>query len=771
MMYRRAIPDQEERMDYTEFVAGKLRAQPPTAAGLATLPDWPLFPWQRAITDLALTRGRAAIFADTGTGKTRMELAWAHAVSEAAGKPVLLLAPLAVGKQTVREAQAIGAGSEVRYLATADDVLASDRVVVTNYERLHHFEPLRPILGGIVLDESSILKALDGKTRRALTDFAQTIPYRLCATATPAPNDYIELGQHAEFLGVLTAKEMMALYFTQDGNSTQKWRLKGHARESFWRWCASWATAMRRPSDVGFPGGDPLYDLPPLNVHQVEVEAESPHATGTLFKMEARTLQERREARKATLAERVAAAVRLIEAEPDEQWLVWCDLNDESHALAKVITGAVEVKGADSVEHKEASLLGFADGEIRALVTKPSIAGHGMNFQRCARVVFVGLSDSFERYYQAIRRTWRFGQDRPVECYVVTADVEGAVVRNIQEKQRKAEAMQDELVRAMADRTAEHLAARGQYETDEASGDGWRMLLGDCVERLGEVEDESVGLSVFSPPFPTMYVYTDQARDMGNVRDVREMIAHYEFLLPELMRVLMPGRTVAVHLAQAQSRKVDGLEIGLIDFRGETIAAMTRAGFTFYGEVTIDKNPQVKAVRTKDRGLLFKSLAEDSANMRMAQADYLLQFRKPGENPHPIRDGISEKYDNEHGWITPEEWIEWAAPVWYRASEHYPGGIRETDVLNVSAARDEKDERHLCPLQLGVIERAVKLWSAPGEMVLSPFAGVGSEGFRALQLGRRFTGVELKRSYFDTACRNLMAAAASRDTLALDVGA
>jgi DNA modification methylase len=700
-----------------------------------------------------------------------MELAWAHAVSEAAGKPVLLLAPLAVGKQTVREAQAIGAGSEVRYLATADDVLASDRVVVTNYERLHHFEPLRPILGGIVLDESSILKALDGKTRRALTDFAQTIPYRLCATATPAPNDYIELGQHAEFLGVLTAKEMMALYFTQDGNSTQKWRLKGHARESFWRWCASWATAMRRPSDVGFPGGDPLYDLPPLNVHQVEVEAESPHATGTLFKMEARTLQERREARKATLAERVAAAVRLIEAEPDEQWLVWCDLNDESHALAKVITGAVEVKGADSVEHKEASLLGFADGEIRALVTKPSIAGHGMNFQRCARVVFVGLSDSFERYYQAIRRTWRFGQDRPVECYVVTADVEGAVVRNIQEKQRKAEAMQDELVRAMADRTAEHLAARGQYETDEASGDGWRMLLGDCVERLGEVEDESVGLSVFSPPFPTMYVYTDQARDMGNVRDVREMIAHYEFLLPELMRVLMPGRTVAVHLAQAQSRKVDGLEIGLIDFRGETIAAMTRAGFTFYGEVTIDKNPQVKAVRTKDRGLLFKSLAEDSANMRMAQADYLLQFRKPGENPHPIRAGISEKYDNEHGWITPEEWIEWAAPVWYRASEHYPGGIRETDVLNVSAARDEKDERHLCPLQLGVIERAVKLWSAPGEMVLSPFAGVGSEGFRALQLGRRFTGVELKRSYFDTACRNLMAAAASRDTLALDVGA
>lgn len=757
-------------MDYQEFVAGKLRHAPPVADKPALIPDWPLFPWQRALVDLALHRGRAAIFADTGTGKTRMELAWAHAVSIAMGQPVLLLAPLAVGKQTCREAESIGATAN--YRATADEIEMTDRIIVTNYERLHHFEPVRHTLGGIVLDESSILKGFDGKTRKALQDFARDVPYRLCATATPAPNDYIELGQHAEFLGVLTAKEMLALYFTQDGNSTQKWRLKGHAHQPFWRWVASWATAMRKPSDVGFPEGDELYRLPPLSVHQVEVQAPSEHAIGTLFKMEANTLAERREARKNTLAERVAKAVELVEAEPDEQWLVWCDLNDESAALAKAITGAVEVKGADTAEHKEASLLGFADGNVRALVTKPSIAGHGMNFQRCARVVFVGLSDSFERYYQAIRRSWRFGQTRPVECYVVTADVEGAVVRNIEDKQRRAEQMQDELVQAMADRTAEHLAARGKYETDEATGDGWRMLLGDCVERLADVDDESVGLSIFSPPFPTMYVYTDQARDMGNVANIREMIAHYEFLLPELYRVLMPGRTVAVHLAQAQSRKVDGLEVGLLDFRGETIAAMQRAGFTFYGEVTIDKNPQVKAVRTKDRGLLFKSLATDSAHMRMAQADYLLQFRKPGINPNPIRAGISEKYQPDGGgWVTAEEWIEWAAPVWYRQSEHYPGGIRETDVLNVSAARDERDERHLCPLQLGVIERAVKLWSAPGEMVLSPFGGVGSEGYESLRLGRRFTGVELKRSYWETACRNLERAVEKRETLTLEVGA
>jgi hypothetical protein len=269
-------------MDYQEFVGAKLRAAPPVADKATAAPEWPLFPWQRALTDLALGRGRAALFTDTGTGKTRMELAWAHAVSVAMGKPVLLLAPLAVGKQTCREAEAIGAAMEARYTPDAEHVLAGDRIVVTNYERLHHFEPLREKFGGIVLDESSILKSLDGKTRKALTEFARDMPYRLCATATPAPNDYIELGQHAEFLGVLSAKEMMALYFTQDGNSTQNWRLKGHADGAFWKWVASWATAMRKPSDVGYPEGDALYDLPPLNVHQVEVEARSDHPTGTL---------------------------------------------------------------------------------------------------------------------------------------------------------------------------------------------------------------------------------------------------------------------------------------------------------------------------------------------------------------------------------------------------------------------------------------------------------------------------------------------------------
>lgn len=298
------------------------------------------------------------------------------------------------------------------------------------------------------------------------------------------------------------------------------------------------------------------------------------------------------------------------------------------------------------------------------------------------------------------------------------------------------------------------------------SGDRWTMMLGDCVERTAEIDDETVGLQVFSPPFPGMYVYSDSERDMGNSRTVEELVDHFRFLMPELLRTLMPGRHCCVHLTQTIKVKyLDGVS-GIRDFRGAVIAAMETAGFNYYGEVCIDKDPQVKAIRTKDQGLLFKSLATDSSRMHMALADYLLQFRKPGDNTEPIRAGVSERYGNPEGWITAEEWIEWAAPVWYRATPNYPGGIRETDVLNAAVARDAPDERHIALLQLGVIERAVKLWSNPGDLVFSPFAGIGSEGVGALRNGRRFAGVELKPSYFATACRNLTTAEGQMSLLA-----
>lgn len=431
----------------------------------------------------------------------------------------------------------------------------------------------------------------------------------------------------------------------------------------------------------------------------------------------------------------------------------------ESEALAKAIPGAVEIRGSDSDAYKTASMFGFANGEIRVLVTKPSIAGHGMNWQHCARMAFVGLSHSFEQVYQATRRCWRFGQLRPVDCYVITSETEGAVVRNIQRKERQADEMMNELIQHMQGLALDgyHPAQRNEmvYREDVARGEKWALYLGDSVRQLRNVASNTVGLTVTSPPFPGMYAYTNSAHDIGNTTTIDEMIAHFRFLMPELLRVTMPGRMCCIHLMQLTAMKSREGYIGIHDYRGRVIQAMQESGWVYAGEVTIDKNPQVQAVRNKERGLLFKTLATDSSLMRMALADYLIYFRKPGENLMPVRAGISDRYDNPHGWITEEEWIEWAAPVWYRQQAGKKGGIRETDVLNVAQARDTNDERHLCPLQIGVIERAVKLWSAPGDLVLDPFNGIGSTGWKALQLGRHYVGCELKESYWRSAIRNL----------------
>jgi DNA modification methylase len=745
--------------DYAAFLAGKRLDDPPSGFECDDL-NPALFDWQREVVRWALRRGRAAIFADCGLGKTPMQLEWAHRVHEEHGRGecVLILAPLAVTAQTQREGDKFGIPVNV----CRDQSDVRDGINITNYERLAAFRPEQ--FCGIVLDESSILKAYDGKTRRDIQEFARAIPFRLACTATPAPNDHAELANHAEFLGVMSGREMLALFFKQDGNTTHKWRLKGHAEAEFWKWLATWAVALRSPADLGF--SDDAFRLPPLNMHSIVVP--SPNAGVGLFNMEAQTLPERQAARRESVAERVAAIAELVNAS-DEQWLVWCNLNTESDALKRAIPGAVEVRGSDTPEHKERSMLGFADGKVRALVTKPSIAGFGMNWQNCARVAFVGLSDSYEQFYQAVRRSWRFGQTRPVECFVVTAEAEGAVVRNIGRKEKAAARMMEEIVTHMDGLSlgrAERDVADYEHETRE--GAGWTLHLGDCVERLAELDANSVGLAVFSPPFPGMYAYTNTPRDMGNVTSQAQMIDQYAFLVPELLRVMKPGRTVAVHLTQGVAFKGADGYVGIKDFRGAVIRTMEDAGFRYYGEVCIDKCPQLKAIRTKDSGLMFKSLATDSARMHMALADYVLQFRAPGDNAEPIRAGISEKYKNADGWITQEEWIEWAAPVWQRQSDKFPKGIRETNVLNVRVAREEKDERHLCPLQLDVIERCVKLWSNPGDLVLSPFAGIGSEGHVALKLRRRFVGVELKRSYFETACRNL---AASEQQLVLGFNA
>lgn len=444
---------------YQTFLDRKTITDPPTGMDPDTLPKC-LFDFQEAITRWALRRGRAAIFAGTGLGKSLMELAWSQAVADYTDKPVLIFAPLAVAAQIVREGDKFGLIA--RQVRSQSDVAPG--VNVTNYQKLDHFDLLA--FGGIVLDESSILKSTDGHYRTRLIEECSDVPFRLAATATPAPNDFMELGNHAEFLGVMSYTDMLATFFTHDGGETQKWRLKGWAETRFWQWMASWSVMLRHPRDLGFEQRG--YDLPPLNQiqHTVSVEYAPSIETGLLFPLEARTMSERITARRGTVAERVEQAKAITPSDRPFVW--WCNLNSESEALAKSIPGAVEVRGSDSEEDKERKLREFTEGRIRILVTKPSIAGFGMNWQHCADTGFVGLNDSFEQVYQAVRRFWRFGQDRPVNVHFIASEIEGAVVQNIKRKEADADRMAMAMVEHMADLSAETIRGMVRDREDYA---------------------------------------------------------------------------------------------------------------------------------------------------------------------------------------------------------------------------------------------------------------------------------------------------------------
>lgn len=696
-----------------------------------------LFGFQRAIVGWAIRRGRAAIFADCGMGKTLMQIEWARHVCTRTGGNVLILCPLAVSVQTQAEAERFG------YIATicrsGEDVRPG--INIANYERLSGFDPSQ--FAGIVLDESSILKSFDGATRKAIQSFADPIAYRLACTATPAPNDHTEIGTHAEFLAVCSRSEMLATYFCHDGGETQKWRLKGHAVGAFWSWVASWAVAVRKPSDLGFC--DDGYDLPGLTIHDHPVDDETFDKGRTLFGVEASGLTDQREARRSSLMERVARCAEIVNAEPDQSWIVWCDLNDEGADLVKAIPFAVQVTGSDKPEAKEAAMLAFSRGDVRVLISKPSICGFGMNWQHCARVAFVGVTHSYETFYQAVRRCWRFGQQRPVHCHVVYASSEGAVVRNLRRKEDDARTLAREMVSAMASSSlvsTDESRSRDGYQQDLATGRGWAIHRGDCVEVLRTIPSESVGYSIFSPPFASLYTYSNSERDMGNCRSDDEFAAHFAFAIAELLRVLKPGRLVSFHCMNLPTSKERDGYIGIRDFRGRLIQMFQDAGFIFHSEVVIWKDPVTAMQRTKALGLLHKTIRTDSAMSRQGIPDYLVTMRKPGQNPEPIAHSADQ--------FPVDLWQRYASPVWM--------DINPSNTLQAASAREDKDERHICPLQLQVIERAMALWSNPEDVVLSPFAGIGSEGHVAILAGRQFLGIELKESYWRQAAANLSAA-------------
>jgi DNA modification methylase len=693
-----------------------------------------LFPFQRDIVKWALKKGRAAIWADCGMGKTIMQLEWAHQIARKEQSAVLIVAPLAVASQTVSEGVKFGIDAG---FSRGGERLGD--ITVCNYEMLDKFNPSDYC--GVVIDESSILKSLNGKTRSKIIEMFSGTPYRLACTATPAPNDFMELGNHSQFLGIMSTHEMLAKYFYHDGGETQDWTLKGHAENEFWKWICSWAVIIRKPSDIGHEDGG--FVLPVLNTkhHKIKSHDGADVEAGTLFKMEAVTLNEQRAARRATKTDRVSACVDMIN-KSKEEWVVWGEMNDECDMLEKMISSAVQVSGSDDIETKEERLNGFSSGKYRVLITKPKIAGFGMNWQHCRNVAFVGVTHSFEQYYQAIRRCWRFGQKRTVNCHVISADIEGPVLANLLRKEVDATSMIDNMIKYVSIFQDIHKTERvmDDYKTNTVSSDGkWEMRLGDCVETIKTIAESIVDYSIFSPPFASLYTYSNSMRDMGNCRNHSEFYDHFKYLVVELLRVIKPGRLLSFHCMNLPTSKARDGYIGITDFRGMLIKMFQDAGWIYHSEVVIWKDPVTAMQRTKALGLLHKQLKKDSAMSRQGIPDYLVTMRKPGANPDPVT------HTNES--FPVDLWQQYASPIWM--------DIRPSRTLQKESAREDKDEKHICPLQLDVIERALALWTNPGDLVLSPFAGIGSEGYCSLLAGRRFVGLELKESYFKQACENL----------------
>ena len=690
-----------------------------------------MFDFQKFIVKRALKAGKYAIFADCGLGKTLMQLEWANQVCKFTKSKVLILAPLAVVGQTIQEGLKFG--------------IDMSNIDVQNYEQLDNIECSE--YQGIVLDESSILKNFEGSTKKQILESFSKTPYKLACTATPSPNDPMELGNHSEFLDVMSRNEMLAMYFVHDGGETAKWRLKGHATKLFYQFIGTWAIMLSKPEDIGFKMDG--YDLPKLCL--IEKEIKTPKRdNGSLFNDAIISATNFNQELRLTKFERLEEVVNIVNERPGENFIIWIKQNEEGETLKKLIPEAIEVKGSDSNEYKKEKLLGFANNEFRILITKTKIASFGMNYQNCRNQIFASLDFSFEGLYQAIRRSYRFGQKNEVNIYLITTDTMANVKQAIDTKQKQFEIMQQEMAKAVNQNLAGNTMSVMNFDTVEETNDWFKIKRGDCVQLIQEIEDESIGFSVFSPPFAELYTYSSHLEDMGNSKDYNEFLTQFSYLIKELFRVLMSGRNIAVHCMDLPIQKGKEGFIGLRDFSGMILRAFEDAGFIYHSRVTIWKDPVVEMQRTKALGLLHKQIKKDSTMSRVGICDYVLVFRKDGERNNPVTNTD----------LPVDLWQKYASPVWMDIN--YGNTLQ-----GFRNGREENDEKHICPLQLETIERLIHLYTNKGDVVFTPFMGIGSEVYQAVKMGRKGIGFELKESYYDLAKANLKAVVAQKNQLSL----
>ena len=736
--------------EYQEFLKSKERK--PIAAGFEVSEQHlnsNLFDFQRYIVGKALRMGRYAIFADCGLGKTLMQLEWAHQVSEYTGKPVLILCPLAVAGQTIQEGQKFGIKVE-KYHNNEQQ----KGVYICNYEQLDNIDTRQFV--GVVLDESSILKNFTGKYKNALIERFKETPYKLCCTATPSPNDLNEIGNHSEFLNVLDAQDMRAKWFVRD-EGMNNYRLKGHATRDFYGWISSWATMLTKPSDIGFKAEG--YELPKLNYIDRQIQTQKKD-NGKLFNDVSVSATEFNKELRITLLPRLEVVAEIVN-NSDETFIIWVNQNEEEKKVLELIPDAVAVNGSEKTETKEKKLLGFANGEFRVLVTKKKIAQFGMNFQNCHNQIFASLDFSFESLYQAIRRSYRFGQTHEVNIYLITTDTMENVRLSIDKKERQFKEMQAQMNKFI---NGDAFGLLNSYEFKEVKTNKYWLMKGDSCIEIKRIPDNSVDLIIFSPPFSSLFTYSNYIHDMGNNESHEEFFKQYTFLLHDLYRILKPGRLMVCHTKDLAVYKNSSGYTGLYDFTGDHHRAVEAVGFKYHSKINIWTDPVLEMQRTKTQRLLYKQLRKDSSYTGVGLPEYVTIFRKWEGNEEDWTPINNKNQDN----FPLDVWQQWASPVWnveksdieqlnaimedYRVNTWMD--IKRTDVLNNSEGTDLGDEKHIAPLQLSVIKRCVQMWSNPGETVFTPFLGIGSEVYKAIELGRYGIGIELKDKYFETAVKN-----------------
>lgn len=767
-------------MEYEEFLKKKIITHVESGFICGDLNN-NLFDFQKHIVKIALKKGRYAIFADTGLGKTIMQLAWADEVARYTGKPVLILAPLAVSGQTIQEGLKFGITVN-KYQPGIES-----GVYISNYEQLDNIDC--SVFSGIVLDESSILKNFTGVYKNKIIDSFKKTPYKLACTATPSPNDINEIGNHSEFLNVLDAQDMRSRWFVRD-EGMNNYRLKGHAKVEFYSWIASWCSMITSPADVGFHEEAARFVLPELNYIEHKINTGKKD-NGLLFNETSVNATNFNAELRRTLEDRLSYVKNIIESKPGEQFLIWVNQDAEADYIMKALSdyNIREVRGPHSREIKEKNLLGFANSEYQILVTKSKIAGMGMNFQSCHNQIFASLDFSFEKLYQSVRRSYRFGQKKAVNIYLITLDTMENVIDSIKNKERQFMELRDN-VKNEINKNAYGLVM--DYDRQEVKTDYYHIIKGDSCQEIDIIPDNSIDFSIFSPPFAMLFTYSNSYRDMGNCGSREEFFNQNEYLLKKLYAKIKPGRLVAVHTKDLAVYKNSSGYTGLYDFTGDYHREMEKVGFKYHSKVTIWTDPVLEMQRTKTQRLLYKQLRKDSTFTGVGLPEYLTIFKKwdgiaEEGNPNPVN---NKNYEN----FPLDVWQDWASPVWgekikkkdiieliqvyferngirnfdetiLMKPEFFTGSwfdIRRTDVLNNKEGTDMGDEKHIAPLQLTVIQRAIQMWSNPGETVFTPFLGIGSEVYQAVKLNRYGIGIELKDSYFEAACKNIKAAESNK---------